>query len=255
MPSIKEIEKRLFHEPCLLSDKEIQELKNDQRKGVRELFLRWQKQKQFEQEVEAEYYKRCTYERELYSQGFERIAGVDEAGRGPLAGPVVAGAVILPKDSFLPGLNDSKMLSKTKCERLYQKIMATAEAVGVGVVSVEEIDRINIYQASKKAMEKAIDHLDPMPDALLVDAMELPSAISQHSLVKGDSRSVSIAAGAIIAKVTRDQMMIDIDEKYPTYGFSRHFGYGTAEHLQNLKRHGACDQHRRSFAPVRDIVM
>lgn len=255
MCSIKEIEQCLFHVPCLLSEEERQVLHRDKRKGVQRLLLKWERQEQKEMDLEGKYREMSTYECELRQQGMQLIAGVDEAGRGPLAGPVVAGAVILKRDSVLPGLNDSKQLSENIRERFYNEIMAASEAVGVGVVDVKEIDRLNIYHASKDAMVKAIKALKVMPDHILVDAMELPIPVSQTSLIKGDSRSVSVAAGSIIAKVTRDRLMRELDGKYPEYGFSRHFGYATAEHLQNLKRHGVCDEHRRSFAPVRGLVI
>lgn len=253
--TIKEIERRLFHGQGSVSAEEWKMWGSDERKGVHDLLVKWRRQQDELSALEDKYQQMSTYERELRHEGIQLIAGVDEAGRGPLAGPVVAGAVILQADFVLPGLNDSKQLAKTVREQYYDEITAKAEAVGVGIVDVGEIDRLNIYQAAKKAMAKAVEGLQILPEHILADAMALPLPIPQTSLVKGDRRSVSIAAGSVVAKVTRDRLMRKLDGKYPQYGFSRHFGYATAEHLQNLKRHGICDQHRRSFAPVRDLVV
>jgi ribonuclease HII len=255
MVSIKEIEQRLFHEPCLLSQKEIHRLHKDERKGVQNLLRKWQKQQEKQAALEQKYIDMSTYEQALQQQGYRWIAGVDEAGRGPLAGPVVAAAVILSPGTPLLGLNDSKQLTENQREVFYDQIIENAEAVGVGIVNTDEIDRINIYQAAKQAMIKAVIGLKKIPDHVLVDAMELPIPIPQTSIIKGDSKSVSIAAGSIIAKVTRDRLMRELHDKYPQYGFDRHFGYATSEHLQNLKRFGACKEHRRSFAPVRESVI
>lgn len=251
MYSIKEIEERLFHEPCLLSQKEIHILHKDERKGVQGLLRKWRKQQEKQAALQQKYIDMSTYERDLQQQGYQWIAGVDEAGRGPLAGPVVAAAVILSPDVPLFGINDSKQLTENQRETFYQEIIENAEAVGVGIVSSEEIDRINIYQAAKQAMVKAVMVLKKVPVHVLVDAMNLPISIPQTSIIKGDSKSVSIAAASIVAKVTRDRLMRELHEIHPQYGFDRNFGYATSEHLQNLKRYGVCKEHRRSFAPVK----
>jgi ribonuclease HII len=181
------------------------------------------------------------------------IAGVDEAGRGPLAGPVVAAAVILPNRCELPNLNDSKKLSPAQREALYPLIRRQALAIGVGIVEAAEIDRINIRQASFAAMRQALGGLNVMPAHVLVDGYPIPEGpASQTGIIGGDGKSAHIAAASIIAKVTRDALMLELDRQFPAYGFSRHKGYGTPEHLDALKRHGPCPFHRRSFSPVRD---
>jgi ribonuclease HII len=197
----------------------------------------------------------------LFEQGYSFIAGLDEAGRGCLAGPVVAAAVILPLSNATEdilarfnGVNDSKQLTMQAREHLYDQIMHNALAVGVGIGSVEIIDERNILQATKYAMRSALDQLSPTPQALLLDAIQLPSLkIPQRSLIKGDARCLSIAAASIIAKVTRDRLMVALHEEYPNYGFNQHKGYGTAVHLAALRSHGATIHHRRSFAPVREL--
>ncbi|GCF11138.1 ribonuclease HII [Dictyobacter arantiisoli] len=194
----------------------------------------------------------------LFEQGYSFIAGLDEAGRGCLAGPVVAGAVILPEREdtleLFDGVNDSKKLSPATRDRLYDHIMQHAVSVGVGIGSVDEIDTRNILQATKYAMQLALQQLKPTPQALLLDAIYLPKVpLPQRSIIKGDARSLSIAAASIIAKVTRDRIMVALHQEYPEYGFEQHKGYGTAAHLDALHRHGATPQHRRSFAPVREL--
>ncbi len=194
----------------------------------------------------------------LLLQGYHAIAGLDEAGRGCLAGPVVAAAVILPLDEeHLPcfvGVRDSKQMTAQQRERLYTVIMQEALAVGVGIGSVELIDERNILQATKHAMRSALTQLALAPDALLLDALLLPDIpLPQRSIIKGDARCLSIAAASIIAKVTRDHLMLELHERYPAYGFARHKGYGTEVHLAALQAHGATPHHRRSFAPVREL--
>ncbi len=195
----------------------------------------------------------------LCEQGYSCIAGLDEAGRGCLAGPVVAAAVILPLEADTParltGVNDSKQLTAHTRERLYDVIYQHALAVGVGFGSVELIDERNILQATKQAMRNALAQLSLAPQALLLDALLLKDiALPQRSLIKGDSRSLSIAAASIIAKVTRDRFMLQLHEQYPAYGFAQHKGYGTEMHLAALREHGITPHHRRSFAPVRERV-
>lgn len=176
------------------------------------------------------------------------ICGIDEAGRGPLAGPVVAGAVILPKDSRILYLNDSKKLSEKRREELFLQIQKEAVAWSVGIVGPERIDQINILQATYEAMRQAIQSLKVRPDLLLCDAVTIPQVETQQiSIIKGDAKSLSIAAASIMAKVTRDHMMEEYDKLYPEYGFARHKGYGTAAHIQALREFGPCSIHRRTF--------
>lgn len=188
------------------------------------------------------------FENELYKKGSIYIAGIDEVGRGPLAGPVVAAAVILRKDAFIYGVNDSKKLSPAKRNELFEVIRSEAIAIGVGIIGEKEIDEINILNATKKAMLLAVSQLKPYPDTLLIDAVKLEGIeLSQLSIIKGDMKSISIAAASIIAKVTRDRMMDEFCLKYPEYGFSKHKGYGTSEHIVALRKCGPCEIHRRSF--------
>lgn len=205
----------------------------------------------------------------LFEQGYCFVAGLDEAGRGCLAGPVVAAAVILPLSpstdeeeahhnpdimTRLAGVNDSKQLTEARRERLYDVVMQHSLSVGVGIGSVEVIDERNILQATKHAMRLALKHLSPSPQALLLDALLLPDiSLPQRSIIKGDAHCLSIAAASIIAKVTRDRMMVQLHSHYPEYGFNQHKGYGTPAHLAALHRYGATPHHRRSFAPVREL--
>lgn len=192
------------------------------------------------------------HERELRLAGFRRIAGIDEVGRGSLAGPVVAAAVVLPERHRIKGLRDSKVLPRSRREALYELILDRAEAVGVGSMEVEVIDRINILQATKLAMRQALGHLDPAPDHLMIDALRLREVdLPQRPIIDGDAISASIAAASIVAKVTRDRICAEIDARYPAYGFARNKGYGTRRHFEALMREGPCEWHRRSFAPLR----
>ncbi|RMG73630.1 MAG: ribonuclease HII [Nitrospirae bacterium] len=183
------------------------------------------------------------------------IAGIDEAGRGPLAGPVVASAVVLPEGTFIEGLRDSKRLNPRQREVLYERIKKTALSIGTGIVEPADIDRINIYQATIKAMLKAIKELELTPDLLVIDAMRLPVDIKQIVLKKAEDISASVAAASVIAKVTRDRIMQECHKRYPAYGFDRHKGYATREHLEALKRLGPCPVHRRSFSPVSSLKL
>lgn len=191
-------------------------------------------------------------ERALRARGFVLVAGVDEAGRGPLAGPVVAAAVILPDDFALDGLNDSKKVSAAKREKFYAILTATAEILwAVAEATVEEIDRLNVLRATHLAMARAIENLPRKPDHALVDGLPVRGLPVKHTaMVGGDGLSLSIAAASIVAKVTRDRLMLEIDAHYPQYGFARHKGYGVREHLEALRNHGPCPVHRRSFQPV-----
>lgn len=196
------------------------------------------------------------YEERAISQGFSLIAGIDEAGRGPLAGPVVAGACILPKGLIFQNINDSKKLTSLQRESLYQEITSRADIIfGIGIVDHKEIDKVNIHQAGLKAMKKAIKALSAVPDLMLVDGMHLPfKKIPYWRIVGGDEVSVSIMSAAILAKVTRDRIMVEYHKKWPKYGFDKHKGYGTEEHLKALKQFGPCPIHRKSFAPVRGCL-
>ncbi|MBN2057995.1 MAG: ribonuclease HII [Candidatus Saganbacteria bacterium] len=195
------------------------------------------------------------YERELWRKGSLLVAGIDEAGRGPLAGPVVAAAVVFPVDIKLAGLADSKLLNDKKRQQLYKKIRRLATAVGVGIVSNKQIDRFGIGRADVLAMRMAVENLGIRPDHLLIDGLRvrLGLGLPQEHIIKGDRKCASIAAASIIAKVTRDRIMDRFHKKYPGYGFNSHRGYGTAKHLRSLRKHGSCPIHRRSFAPVQVI--
>ena len=190
-------------------------------------------------------------ERALWARGVTRVAGVDEVGVGPLAGPLVAAAVILPPECAVRGIDDSKKVPPARREALRVEIEACAIAVGIGIVEVGDVDRLNTYWASIEAMRRAVAALPVAPQQVLIDARHIPGlAVPQAALVKGDARSYSIAAASIVAKVRRDAMMTALEERYPGYGFARHMGYGTAEHLAALARLGPCPAHRRSFQPV-----
>ncbi len=193
------------------------------------------------------------YEKELYKEGFKLIAGTDEVGRGPLVGPVVAAAVILPKNYQLEGLNDSKKLSEKKRKDYYNILIKEAISYGIGIVEAKVIDEINIYEASRKAMLEAINNLSVKPDYVLSDAMPLPIKTSK-SIIHGDALSLSIAAASVIAKVTRDEMMYELDELYPEYGFKNHKGYPTKKHLENIQKYGILDNYRFSYKPVKALL-
>lgn len=194
------------------------------------------------------------YEKELYKKGVSLIAGVDEVGRGPLIGPVVACAVILPKNYQLEGLTDSKKLTEKKREEYYSIIMEQALSVGIGIVDASEIDRINILEATKVAMIKAVEDLNIQPEHVLVDAMNLEIPNPNTSIIKGDLKSISIAAASVIAKVTRDRMMVELDKKHPEYGFAKHKGYPTKQHIENVTKHGVLKEYRFTFKPIRDLI-
>ncbi len=195
------------------------------------------------------------HERELHLSGFRCVAGIDEVGRGCLAGPVVAAAVVLPERHRIKGIRDSKMLPRARREALYELILDRAVGVGVGCVEVDVIDRINILQATKLAMRQALERLPEQPDHLLIDALSLREiALPQRPLIGGDAISASIAAASIVAKVTRDRICDEFDRRYPAYGFARNKGYGTRRHVDALNADGPCAWHRRSFAPVRLLL-
>lgn len=194
------------------------------------------------------------YENELYDKGYKYICGIDEVGRGPLLGPVVTAAVILPIGYFNPEIKDSKKLSQKKREKLYDIIKKDAVSIGIGIVDEKKIDEINIYEATKVAMKLAIDNLDVKPDYVLIDAMKLDIDIPSNSIIKGDAKSESIASASIIAKVTRDRMLDEIDLEYPMYDLKNNKGYGTKKHLEALKQYGPCKYHRYSYSPVIDSL-
>ena len=252
MPTIKEIKERLATIDEL-DHPFFEELILDGRAGVQAAISKRKRelQKQVDEDLRLE--KMLAYEKELYTQGIHLIAGVDEVGRGPLAGPVVAAAVILPKACKIPGLNDSKKIPKSKHKEIYEAVLQNAIAIGIGVKDNHVIDQVNIYEATKLAMMEAIGQLEPQPQHLLIDAMKLDLPISQTSIIKGDANSLSIAAASIVAKVTRDQMMEEFDCEYPGYDFTQNAGYGTANHLAGLHKLGVTPIHRRSFEPVKSM--
>ncbi|HOO67936.1 MAG TPA: ribonuclease HII [Bacilli bacterium] len=194
------------------------------------------------------------YEQELYDNGCNFIAGVDEVGRGPLIGSVVSACVILPKGFAPEGLNDSKKLSEKQRNKFYKIIEDNAIAIGIGVVDASEIDRINIYQASKKSMLLAISDCKHKIDHVLIDAMKLDLDIPSTSIIKGDAKSISIAAASVIAKVTRDAMMYELDKKYPMYGYGNHKGYPTKKHIEAIHKYGLIDGYRKTYKPVSDYI-
>lgn len=224
----------------------IKTYEKDERSSVAALVKKAQKQLEDHEKELARTEKMKEYEKKYDS--FSWICGIDEVGRGPLAGPVVAGAVILPKDCKILYLNDSKQLTEKRREELYAVIMEKAVSTGLGFVAPERIDEINILQATYEAMREAISKLDPQPDILLNDAVTIPQVnIRQVPIIKGDAKSVSIAAASIIAKVTRDRLMVSYDEIYPEYGFASNKGYGAKAHLDALKKYGPTPIHRRTF--------
>ncbi len=194
------------------------------------------------------------FENELNNKGINIIAGVDEVGRGPLVGPVVACAVILPSGFYLKDINDSKKLSEKKRDELYPIIMENAISVGIGVVNEKVIDEINIYEATKIAMKEAINNLSVKPEHILIDAMKLDIDIPYTAIIKGDAKSETIAAASIVAKVTRDKMMYELDKKYPEYAFAENKGYGTKKHIDAIKEYGVINEHRKTFRPVSEYA-
>ena len=194
------------------------------------------------------------YERELREKGITLIAGVDEVGRGPLVGPVVTACVILPEKFDLEGLTDSKKLSEKKREELYKKIEEQALGIGIGIVDNEEIDNINILNATKKAMKMAIDNCNVRPEHVLIDAVKLDIDIPTTSIIKGDLKSITISAASVIAKVTRDHMLYELDKKYPMYDFKHNKGYPTKKHIEASMEYGIIKEHRKSFSPVKEYV-
>ncbi|HEM5051035.1 ribonuclease HII [Streptococcus suis] len=230
------------------------QLAQDDRAGVQAAIKKRRKDLEKEAAEDARLEAMLFYEKALYENGAKFIAGIDEVGRGPLAGPVVAAAVILPKGCKIRYLNDSKKIPKSKHEAIYQEVMERAVAVGVGIKDAAVIDQVNIYEATKLAMLEALGQLSQEPEHLLIDAMKLDTPIPQTSIIKGDANSLSIAAASIVAKVTRDKMMADYDKEFAGYGFAKNAGYGTAEHLEGLNKLGITPIHRKTFEPIKSML-
>ena len=253
MTTIREI-KELLATVKELDNPLFLELEKDTRSGVQKEISKRKKAIQAELDEDLRLESMLSYEKELYKQGLTFIAGVDEVGRGPLAGPVVAAVVILPKNCKIKALNDSKKISKKKHLEIYHAVQDQALAIGIGIMDNHIIDQVNIYEATKLAMKEAISQLSPQPEHLLIDAMKLELPISQTSIIKGDANSLSIAAASIVAKVTRDELMKEYDQQYPGYDFTTNAGYGTAKHLEGLEKLGVTPIHRTSFEPVKTLV-
>ena len=253
MTTIKEI-KELLATVKELDSPIFLELEKDTRSGVQKEISKRKKIIQAELDENLRLENMLTYEKDLYKQGLTLIAGVDEVGRGPLAGPVVAAAVILPQGCKIKGLNDSKKIPKKKHLEVFQAVQNQALSIGIGIIDNQVIDQVNIYEATKLAMKEAISQLSLQPQHLLIDAMKLDLPISQTSIIKGDANSLSIAAASIIAKVTRDELMKDYDQQFPGYDFSANAGYGTVKHLEGIEKQGITAIHRLSFEPIKSLV-
>lgn len=256
MATVKEIKAALAAIENL-GDARWQAYESDSRAGVQKAIQQRKKAIQADMDEDLRLENMLRYEKELYQQGYQAIAGIDEVGRGPLAGPVVTACVILPKNGKIKHLNDSKKIPKKHHEEIYQEILARALGIGIGIVDNKVIDQINIYEATKVGMLQAIDQLKgevTKPDYLLIDAMHLETSIPQQSLTKGDANSLSIAAASIVAKVTRDRMMADYANAYPGYAFEKNVGYGTKEHLEGLKKYGITPIHRKTFEPIKSML-
>jgi len=246
--SIREVGEAFENQP---SEDFLKACAQDPRQGIQRLVVRHHKYCEAQRAEAKRLELLLMEERNLWESGYLHIAGIDEAGRGPLAGPVMAAACILPARFELPGLNDSKQLTVSKREKLFAEIKEQALGYGIGSAEPAEIDALNILQATKLAMKRAVESLKMRPHFLLIDALELSELkIPQRGIINGDALSASIAAASILAKVTRDHWMTELHELYPQYGFARNKGYGTRDHLDALKRFGPCPLHRRSFAPV-----
>ncbi|WP_074413286.1 ribonuclease HII [Streptococcus suis] len=253
MATIKEVTALLAQVDSLVSPVWA-DLAQDERAGVQAAIKKRQKELEKEAAEDARLEAMLFYEKALYENGVEFIAGIDEVGRGPLAGPVVAAAVVLPKGCKIRYLNDSKKIPKSKHEAIYQEVMERAVAVGVGIKDAAVINQVNIYEATKLAMLEALGQLSQELEHLLIDAMKLDTPIPQTSIIKGDANSLSIAAASIVAKVTRDKMMADYDKEFAGYGFAKNAGYGTAEHLEGLNKLGITPIHRKTFEPIKSML-
>lgn len=249
VPSIREL-KQSFDQVTDSNDPLFAQYATDSRAGVQKLITTTQHRLTKLATEKRAFEQRFFYERQFRQQGHQLIAGIDEVGRGPLAGPVVTCAVILPEDFDVIEVNDSKQLSDHQREHLYPQILDQAIAVGIGMASAQQIDQLNIYQATRVAMLAAVNQLQVQPDQLLIDAMQIDTDIPQLKLIHGDAKSVSIGAASIVAKVFRDHLMQSYDILYPGYEFSHNAGYGTKAHLQGLADLGPSKIHRRTFAPV-----
>jgi ribonuclease HII len=248
MESISEIKRKLSAEDVQNIPSALEKYRDDNRAGVIKLIESFEKKYDAYIEELKRLYEISQYENSCYDSGMKYVAGIDEVGRGPLAGPVVTAAVILPKDCLIAGINDSKKLSAKKRAELYDIIMEKAVAVSIGMEDNVVIDNINILQATYSAMRSAVEGLSVKPDMLLVDAVTIPCVdIPQTPIIKGDAKSISIGAASIIAKVTRDRMMQEFSKEYPYYDFENNMGYGTSKHIESIKKHGLCKIHRRSF--------
>lgn len=254
-PTISELRKRYVTQGHPLPREVEAALRDDPRAGAQEVLAAVERRRRANRAEGQRLRHLLTFEQSLWSEGFERIAGVDEAGMSPLAGPVAAAAVILPRDVRIRGIDDSKKLRPEEREALAEAIRGEAVAWSIAFVEAEEIDRINIYRAGLLVMQRAVLGLATQPDALLVDARRLPELpLPQRNIVKGDAKSLSIAAASILAKTARDRRMVELDAAYPGYGFARHKGYPVPEHLSALEKLGATPIHRRSFAPVQQAL-
>ena len=249
--TISEIREILLGSP---SEEFLAELELDSRVAVKKLLQAYHKRVEKAALERERFHKMLSYERNYYEEGAKLIAGVDEAGRGPLAGPLVIAAVIMPQEFFISGLNDSKQISASKRDKLYDEILQKALSVSVNIVSISNIDELNIYRATQQGMAEVLLHLDKQPDVALIDAMPVEAGdIKTVSLVHGDALSASIAAASIIAKVTRDRIMEKLDALYPVYKFANNKGYGSKDHMQAIDQDGVTEWHRRSYEPVKSL--
>lgn len=238
-----------------ITEEILNELRKDERKGVKQLIIRYEKLKEKQAKLQVKFTEMMRYESAARARGCRYIAGIDEAGRGPLAGPLVAAAVILPGDFELLGLDDSKQLSEEQRNEFYRIIKEQAISYNVSIIPNQKIDEINILNATKLGMAEAVRGLDRKPDHILIDAVFLENLpCTSEVIIKGDAKSISIAAASILAKVTRDRLMKEIHKKYPDYDFHSNMGYGTKKHMESLLAYGATPYHRVSFAPVRNVV-
>lgn len=250
---INEVKELLAGTP---TSEQLAELKADERSGVQKLLAAYYKRLEKAAQEKERFTKMLSYEKKYYAQGIQYVAGVDEAGRGPLAGPLVIAAVILPQDVFISGLNDSKQLSAAKRDKLYDEVLAKAVAIEVNIVSVSNIDKYNIYTATQRGMAEVLEHLPVRPRVALIDAMPVEAkGMETVSIIHGDALSASIAAASIIAKVTRDRIMERMDVLYPAYGFANNKGYGSGAHMQAIAEYGATKWHRRSYEPVKSMQL
>ncbi|MDV6376734.1 ribonuclease HII [Sporosarcina sp. GW1-11] len=252
MTTIQEIKNQLqqLQEP----NQWLEELEADKRKGVQLAIAQWKKRYVKKQKLIEDFIQKQSFDNSYKRMPSCLIAGIDEAGRGPLAGPVVTAAVILPEGcTELVGVDDSKQISKEQRQHFARLIKEQAVAYSIHVQSATAIDELNIYQATKQSMEEAVGQLDIAPDVVLADAMNLIVKCPTHSIVKGDEKSLAIAAASILAKTTRDELMNDLHEQFPWYGFNVNAGYGTPQHLQGLATHGFCEHHRKTFEPIKSM--